>query len=377
MFICPSCDLKLKKVASAVGRFWSCPVCHGRALTLPVLRKVVPEQTVSQVWNTARTKGIAGDKTCPSCGQLMKVLPLDSMAPDPLTLDVCLSCHFVWFDNRELESVPQANDSILIEEEQGEASAAALAKAEMMLIQEERRSELFRMSSPDNWWEVIPAVFGLPVEYDYKGIVDKPILTWSLSGLMILIFVVAANVNPDAVIKEWGLLPVDLYRHYGLTFLTSFLLHGGLFHLISNLYFFIVFGDNVEDELGRAKYLMLIGAAALLGDAFHVLADQRAAMPLVGASGAISGIMIFYALQFPKTRVGIFVLLRWYRIPVGLMIFFWLLSQALGIIKQLSGYGNVSALAHLGGAAVGLLFWLYSRQSYRTAENKSAVGAAS
>jgi membrane associated rhomboid family serine protease len=180
---------------------------------------------------------------------------------------------------------------------------------------------------------------------------------------MVLIYI-AASPDLSSAIKNWGLVPAELYRRYGLTILTSSLLHGGIFHLLSNLYFFLVFGDNVEDDMGRGKYVLLLAASTLLGDALHVLVDPRTAVPLVGASGAISGIIAYYALQFPKTRLGMLLLIRWYRIPVGLLMLFWVLYQVFGALYQLSGHGTVSALAHLGGAGVGLLFWLHSRRSY-------------
>ena len=149
----------------------------------------------------------------------------------------------------------------------------------------------------------------------------------------------------------------SLARHYGLTFITSFFLHGGIIHLLGNLYFLLIFGDNVEDFLGKAKYLLLIGLSAFAGDILHIVADPRAQVPSIGASGGIAGVLVYYCLQFPKAKVGLLIWFRWIRIPVGWMLAFWVAGQILGTVKQLSGFGSVSALAHLGGAIVGVLFW--------------------
>ncbi len=362
MYVCPNCHSALSKVASEVGRFWSCPFCNGRAVTLPVLQKVIGE-IVNRLWQDARSANDRGDRPCPACDRKMNVVPLAD-AGSPLYLDVCLGCHFIWFDPNEFESVPKTDQISLAPQELSHVSKAALARAELELRQEERKAELVSRDSPDNWWEIIPAVFGLPVEYDNQGISDRPIITWGLSALMVLLYVTTVS-DLNTIAENWGLVPGDLYRHYGLTIVSSFLLHGGLLHLLSNLYFLLVFGDNVEDELGRRKYALLLVASALLGDAFHILADPRSSMPLIGASGGISGIIVYYALQFPKTRIGMLLFFRWYRVPVGLLLVLWLMAQVLGALQQVSGFGHVSALAHLGGASVGFLFWLHSRQ-YRS-----------
>ncbi len=159
------------------------------------------------------------------------------------------------------------------------------------------------------------------------------------------------------------MIPAKFTRHFGLTFVTSFFLHGGLFHLIGNLYFLIVFGDNTEDVLGKGRYLLLVAAAAMVGDVTHILADPRAAVPCIGASGGISGILAYYCLRFPRASVGMVWWLRWFRLPVGLMFALWVLTQIVGAMWVSAGMGNVAVFAHLGGAAVGVLFWLWTRRS--------------
>jgi len=147
--------------------------------------------------------------------------------------------------------------------------------------------------------------------------------------------------------------------------LTSFLLHGGILHLVSNMYFLLVFGDNVEDALGKAGYLGLIVAAALVGDLLHVIFDPRPQIPVVGASGGISGVILYYALKFPRAALGILLRIlfyfRWVSLPAYVYVGFWVLLQILGAFQQVAGVTNVSALAHLGGASVGAAAWLLTR----------------
>jgi len=364
MYLCPNCRSRLNKVASDAGCFWHCPVCNGRAVTLPVLQKTAPQKMIQHFWLDARSGKDVGDRSCPACDRKMTVVPLTD-AGSPLTLDVCLGCYFIWFDPNEFEHVPTSGrPSLNAHKELSPVSPETLARLKLKLPQEPKAAVSTVIEGPDHWWEVIPAVFGLPIEYDKQGIWQRPVITQILSAFMVLVFVLALP-HLRSVIEQWGLVPGDPYRHHGLTFVSSFLLHGGLFHLLSNLYFFLVFGDNVEDDLGRGKYVLLLLASALLGDAFHLLADPRATIPLVGASGGISGVIVYYALRFPKTRLGLLIYFAWLRVPAGVLMVLWLMAQVFGAVNQISGIGHVSSLGHLGGALVGFLFWLHSRQ-YRS-----------
>ena len=369
MYLCPHCQSRLNKVISEAGCFWHCPACNGRAVTLPILLKVAPQKPIRHFWQDAHSGKDLGNRPCPSCGRKMTVVPLAD-AGGSLTLDACLGCYFIWFDPGEFEHVPTTGRATMnVRKEPTPVSPETLARLEINLTHELKKTTGSDLTEgPDHWWEVIPAVFGLPVEYDKQGISERPLITQSLSALMVLAFITAIP-HLASVVEQWGLVPGDPFRHHGLTFASSFLLHGGLFHLVSNLYFFLVFGDNVEDDLGRGKYMLLLAASAVVGDAFHLLADPRATIPLIGASGAISGVIAYYALQFPKTRLGVLFFFKWFRIPAAVMMVLWLTVQVFGAINQMSGNGHVSALAHLGGASVGLLFWLHTRRLHASIEN--------
>ena len=179
---------------------------------------------------------------------------------------------------------------------------------------------------------------------------------------MITVISLLAFTNLQQVVNDWGMIPAEWWRYGGVTFLSSFLLHAGWFHLVGNLYFLIVFGDNVEDYLGRWRMGLLLLVATVAGDLLHILSDSSSTVPCVGASGGISGIIVFYALQFPRARLGIlfryYVYFRWIRFPAWAALVIWILFQILGAYMQLQGLSDVSAMAHLGGAGVGLVAWL-------------------
>jgi membrane associated rhomboid family serine protease len=179
------------------------------------------------------------------------------------------------------------------------------------------------------------------------------ISTWAFFGL-------------GNAIQQFGLIPAEAWRYGGLTFLTSFFLHGGIIHLASNLYFLVVFGEHVEDYLGRWRWLLLVLLSAIAGDFLHAMVDPHTMTPCIGASGGISGLIAFYALKFPHARLGIlfryYYVFRWIQFPAWLAFVLWLSLQGWGAYEQIAGFSDVSAMAHLGGTAVGVgLWWIWRK----------------
>jgi membrane associated rhomboid family serine protease len=278
-------------------------------------------------------------------------------------LDVCTGCHFVWFDPREFESLPKSTASKVpkvCQMSDKEKEALALIRLEKLKI--ELRDQDAHETSPEAWWEVAIAYMGIPVEYNYTPLKHRPIATWLLVGVIAVVSLTTFR-NLESVVTNWGLIPAEFNRYFGLTFVTSFFLHGGLIHLLGNLYYLVVFGDNSEDVLGKGRYLLLIAIAAMVGDIAHIISDPSSTTPCVGASGGISGVLAYYCLRFPKASVGIVVFFHWVRLPVGVMFVLWVVLQIIAAMQQSVGIGNVAVSAHLGGAAVGVLFWLWTRHS--------------
>jgi len=165
-------------------------------------------------------------------------------------------------------------------------------------------------------------------------------------------------------VAAFGFIPAQAERYGGLTFLTSFFLHAGIFHLVSNMYFLLLFGDNVEETIGVARYLGLVFMAAVVGTAVHGTFDPHRTVPLVGASGGIAGVMAFYACQFPGVRLKFIIgslwlgVYRWITVPAWGFFAFWITMQGFGVVAQVAGLSNVSSLGHMGGAVIGVLFYL-------------------
>lgn len=145
-----------------------------------------------------------------------------------------------------------------------------------------------------------------------------------------------------------------------LTPLTSMFLHGGWFHLIGNMWFLWVFGNNVEDSMGHARFALFYVVTGLAAAATQVLVTPSSPIPMVGASGAISGVMGAYILLYPRVRVHMVVFLGFFvttiAVPAYLMLGYWLLLQVLGGIPALANEsGGVAFWAHAGGFAAGML----------------------
>ncbi len=136
-----------------------------------------------------------------------------------------------------------------------------------------------------------------------------------------------------------------------------------------NLYFFVMFGNNVEDYLGRTRFLLLLLLATLGGFLAHFLGNPASMIPCYGASAAIAGVMACYVFAFPRAQFAMMIIffrglgVHWLRIPAYLLIICWVVLQLLLARPQLAGLLHISILAHLGGAAVGVFCWLFWHDS--------------
>lgn len=356
MPVCPNCATSLSTVRQREGLFYLCPNCEGRAVTFPQIRRVAGDRFASSLLKQINTNSQLSERPCPFCTQRMRQF---SSALPPLQLDACKSCGAVWFDPQEFEAVPAG-----VNESPEEARLRGI-EAQAMARLEQIKPKGLSDDGPDETWKTIPALFGFPVETNVDPLKRLPLVTWSLSAI-IAFFSIWAFFHLRSAVEHFGFVPAEPWRLGGLTALTSFFLHGGVLHLVGNLYFLLIFGDNVEDHLGRWRYVLLLIAATLTGDLVHLLAGPHSTMPSIGASGGISGVIVYYALQFPKARLAFlfryFLYFRWAQMPAWFALVLWMLLQAFTAVLQFTGFSNVAATAHFGGALAGFLLWLKWRK---------------
>jgi membrane associated rhomboid family serine protease len=218
-----------------------------------------------------------------------------------------------------------------------------------------------------------------------------PIVTVALIVLNALFFVYQISLEaggPDgaragqAFIEEFGLVPCRLTGacRVGpelpspvLTIFTSMFMHGGLFHIGGNMLYLWIFGNNVEDTLGHGRYLLfylLSGVAAALA---QTAVGPSSTVPMVGASGAVSGVLGAYLILFPSAHVTTLIILGFFfrlvQIPAMVVLGFWIVLQLLNGLGSFGSSGGVAFFAHIGGflAGMGLLFVFRPRARSRAA----------
>jgi len=155
-----------------------------------------------------------------------------------------------------------------------------------------------------------------------------------------------------------------------LNVLTSMFLHGSWIHLLGNMWFFWIFGNNIEDSMGHLRFVAFYLIAGLTAAIVQVLLNPASVIPMVGASGAISGIMGAYLVLYPRVKVYVlvplFVLITTVALPAWMMLGYWMLIQFFGGLQSLGGTGGgVAFWAHVGGFLAGvLLIKLFARPDY-------------
>jgi membrane associated rhomboid family serine protease len=207
-----------------------------------------------------------------------------------------------------------------------------------------------------------------------------PLVNWALILLNVLVFVYELSLPERDLVRffnTWGVVPRDLTpadMSSFITLISSQFLHGGWAHLLGNMLFLWVFGDNVEDAVGHVRYVifyLLCGAIAALAHVFFNLGDST---PSVGASGAIAGVMGAYLVLYPSASIKVFVPIFLFfgliRLPALVLIGIWFAMQLFSGISSIGevggGEAGIAFWAHVGGFVAGLLLIFIFRQPGRT-----------
>lgn len=194
-----------------------------------------------------------------------------------------------------------------------------------------------------------------------------PLINWMLvllNGLAFYYELTLSETQLHRFILDWGLIPAQLAFDSAdslLRVLSSMFLHGGWFHILSNMWILIIFGDNIEDRMGGMRYLvfyLLSGTVAALSQAFLY---PTSTIPMVGASGAIAGVLGAYLILYPRARIAslvpILFIFTVIELPALIFLGFWFVSQLFQGWLALGGadVGGVAWWAHIGGFIFGLL----------------------
>ena len=198
-----------------------------------------------------------------------------------------------------------------------------------------------------------------------------PGVTITLIALCALVFFYQASLPPshaENLVFQYGAIPSLLFGHADLppavdvglpayiTLLTSMFMHGGWMHLIGNMLYLWIFGDNVEDVMGHARFVVFYVTCGILAALSHAVTDPSSTIPMVGASGAISGVLGAYVLLYPRAHVLVFMPgVGMTRVAAGVVLGLWFVMQLLSGGMSIGGSGGgVAFFAHIGGFVAGM-----------------------
>lgn len=199
-----------------------------------------------------------------------------------------------------------------------------------------------------------------------------------ISNILIFLLEIISPPGMEKTVYAYGAVPQYILTfekfqpiHPALTVFTAMFMHGGVFHLGGNMLYLWIFGNNIEDKLGHLRFIIFYIFCGITAAYSHALIDPHSLTPMIGASGAISGILGAYLLLFPRTGVYTLIFLGFFvqvvKIPALIVIGFWAIVQFInglvstGLVKQ----GGVAWFAHIGGFLTGLLtikLWLPRRK---------------
>ena len=199
----------------------------------------------------------------------------------------------------------------------------------------------------------------------------KPVVTITLVALCVVVFVWELSLGQalERAIYSFGAIPAVLFGNKalnpelvaipaGLTVISSMFLHGGWMHLIGNMLYLWIFGNNIEDSMGHIKFIVFYIVCGIAAAFAHALLEPTSTIPMIGASGAISGVLGAYLLLFPRARVYVAIPIGFFvhaaYLPAMFVLGFWFVLQLISSAFAPPGQGGIAFFAHIGGFIAGM-----------------------
>jgi len=217
----------------------------------------------------------------------------------------------------------------------------------------------------------------IPLSDASRRPVRLPVVTAFIIVVNVLVFLLEL-MRGDAFVMQWSAIPAQIISgHHWITIFTAMFMHGSWSHIIGNMIFLWAFGPEIEDAMGRGRYLLFYLAGGLVAMLAQILADPHSTVPNLGASGAIAAVMGGFIVTYPRDRIKavlfVLVFVRITFIPATLLIGFWFLTQLVhaGAVAQVQT-GGVAYLAHVGGFVFGAVTARLFEGSSRIVDEPSA-----
>ena len=354
---CPKCRKPMHPLSLEGVEVDLCPDCLGMWFDSGELSRAAGLVFNTDAQGAALARASRTVFRCPLCA-----MPLYSRELDPgsaILVEQCVKCSGLFLDRDEFTRAREHYKGVG-------------ARRRMPRPGREPVPDLPSSIDPDSGTlAFFQLLTGLPLELDVPQTLFPPVVT-ALIVTNVVVLIAAFLGGFEEWIYALGLVPDDVLEGRNLyTFLTSMFMHGGVLHILGNMYFLYIAGDNVEERFGQVPFLgfyLLCGLVAGLG---HVLGEAASYVPVVGASGAISGVLGAYMVLFPHTRFR----LRWFYflwhhvaidMPAWAYFGFWILLQ---VVYAEMGVPGVAWWAHIGGFACGVTVALVSRAREKATEH--------
>jgi membrane associated rhomboid family serine protease len=197
-----------------------------------------------------------------------------------------------------------------------------------------------------------------------------PYATFGIMAVNVLVWVFVQGLGSNPLLAEsicqLGLIPELGSTSSWPTVFTSMFMHGGWLHIIGNMWFLWIFGNNVEDAMGSVRFVIFYVLCGVAAAALQVGANPQSTVPMVGASGAIGGVMGAYVLLYPRVHVHLLIFLGFFvttiAVPAVFMLGYWFLLQVIGGFGSVGAKGGVAFWAHVGGFAAGAVLVMLFRK---------------
>jgi membrane associated rhomboid family serine protease/Zn-finger nucleic acid-binding protein len=279
---------------------------------------------------------------CPRC--CVRLEKFNYAYDSNIILDKCPKCDGMWTDGGEIQKVAKHIKQYPQMFEIGKSIITNEALEDIDKLGEAATDLAFILHGPE---------FAIPLGDDIKR-QRTPIATIGIISLCCLLFIMFNLISGrlDVVTDKLGFVPIEFFRP-GL--LTSMFIHAGLIHLVGNMLFLWVFGDNVEDELGSVGFLLFYLGSGVAACILHALLNLGSEVPCVGASGAISGVMGAYVVFYPQASIKLFYIRRVVEVSAVYYLLSWFGFQLLsGFLSLNKEFCNIGWFAHIGGFAFGV-----------------------
>jgi membrane associated rhomboid family serine protease/Zn-finger nucleic acid-binding protein len=335
---CPQCKAVLTPPTQESLRIWGCPQCGGRLLSLSALVHTLRPQAAQWALEMAASAPKSFSRRCPNCSDFLRVVPLEARYAG-IEIDVCPKCQFMYFDRPKLLAITAGNAP----------------------EQDDQTPLIEGISHEDHPAQILAGLLALPTIHEGKG-APRYVPLWSSASLALCFFIIviyfATHRHFDLMLEHFAFHPQYAFRGQNIhQWVSAFFLHADPLHLFGNMYFLVLFGIPIETHQGKRRFVEVAFLSTLAAGLTVVKLNPFPALPHLGASGGISGLIGYFCALRPQAKIGTLLFwVYWLRVPAILMAIFYFAMDYFAFQQALirGVPAGVGYEAHFGGLAAGI-----------------------